>query len=350
MTNGKVFVTGNQYTLSKCAEVFDPSTGTFTRTSDMALARKNPYLFNLTDGRVLILGGVQKKYPPSTTLYSIQPEIYNPSDGSFTLLSTYHNGQSNHPWMPEVVRAIQMSDGRIFILSGTFDSAVLDPITGDIFTSASTLYSRTSAALTSLSGGRILLVGGDGSPASAEVFNPSGSSRGFNIYLRQSSDLAGTSTLLDSALTEGRYSDMSTTVLADGRIMFSGGRGSSASQLASVDIFDPSTMTFMSSPPSMSIARHSHGTVTFADGTVMIFGGWTPRIPSGTGTYQTKAVSMFNPVTNTFSTGFGETTTQRVKAPAVRLNNGTVLIVGDDGSSGSPTGSNAWTAEIYTFE
>jgi len=59
---------------------------------------------------------------------------------------------------------------------------------------------------------------------------------------------------------------------------------------------------------------------------------------------------MFNPVTNTFSTGFGETTTQRVKAPAVRLNNGTVLIVGDDGSSGSPTGSNAWTAEIYTFE
>jgi len=132
--------------------------------------------------------------------------------------------------------------------------------------------------------------------------------------------------------------------------MFSGGRGSSASPFASVDIFDPSTMTFMSSPPSMSIARHSHGTVTFADGTVMIFGGWTPRIPSGTGTYQTKAVSMFNPVTNTFSTGFGETTTQRVKAPAVRLNNGTVLIVGDDGSSGSPTGSNAWTAEIYTFE
>ena len=350
MENGKVFVTGNQYTLSKCAEVFDPSTGTFTRTSDMVLARKNPYLFNLADGRVLIIGGVQEKYPPSTTLYSIQPEIYNPTDGSFTLLSTYHNGYSNQPWMPYVTQAVQMSDGRIFILSGNTGTAVLDPTTGAVYASASTLYSRSSAALASLSDGRVLLVGGDKSPASAEVFNPSGSSRGFNYYLRQSSDLAGTSTLLDSALTQERYSSMATTVLADGRIMFSGGQGSSANQLLSVDIFDPITMTFMSSPPTMPIARTSHRTVTLTDGTVMIFGGSTPRIPSGTGSYQTKAVSMFNPVANTFSAGFGETTSQRVDAPAVRLNNGTVLIVGDDGSSGSPTGSNAWTAEIYTFE
>ena len=350
MENGKVFVTGNQYTLSKCAEVFDPSTGTFTRTSDMVLARKNPYLFNLADGRVLIIGGVQEKYPPSTTLYSIQPEIYNPTDGSFTLLSTYHNGYSNQPWMPYVTQAVQMSDGRIFILSGNTGTAVLDPTTGTVYASASTLYSRSSAALASLSDGRVLLVGGDKSPASAEVFNPSGSSRGFNYYLRQSSDLAGTSTLLDSALTQERYSSMATTVLGDGRIMFSGGQGSSANQLLSVDIFDPITMTFMSSPPTMPIARTSHRTVTLTDGTVMIFGGWTPRIPSGTGSYQTKAVSMFDPVTNTFSAGFGETTSQRVDAPAVRLNNGTVLIVGDDGSSGSPTGSNAWTAEIYTFE
>jgi hypothetical protein len=82
----------------------------------------------------------------------------------------------------------------------------------------------------------------------------------------------------------------------------------------------------------------------------MIYGGWPARIPNGTGTYQTKSVIMFDPATNTFTSGYGELTTPRVDAPAIRLNDGTVLIIGDDGNSGSPMGFNAWTAEIYTFE
>jgi hypothetical protein len=100
----------------------------------------------------------------------------------------------------------------------------------------------------------------------------------------------------------------------------------------------------------MSMMRSSHNTVTFTDGTLMIFGGWTERIPRGTGAYQTKAVFMFDPATNTFTSGYGDLTTPRVNGPAVRLDNGTILIVGDDGNSGSPMGTNAWTAEIYTFE
>jgi hypothetical protein len=108
-------------------------------------------------------------------------------------------------------------------------------------------------------------------------------------------------------------------------------------------------MQFMSNPPAMPITRAFHNTATFVDGMTMIFGGSTELIPRGTGTYRTKLVSMFDPTTNTFTSGYGDLTTPRVNAPAVRLNDGTILIVGDDGSSGSPGGSNAWTAEIYTF-
>jgi hypothetical protein len=315
----------------------------------MALARKNPFLFNLSDGRVLILGGVQNKYPPSTTVYSVQPEIYDPSDGSFTIIETFHNGYSGQPWMPMVSQAIQMSDGRIFLLSGTA-SAIFDPLTGIVIHSAETLYPRTSGAMAPLSDGRILLIGGNVSPTTAEVFDPSGTSRGFNIYLRQSSTLSGTSTLLESSLTARRDSAVTSTVLSDGRFMFSGGRDADGGYQSYVDIFDPATMQFMSTPPSMPMMRWDHNTVTFTDGTLMIFGGWTQRIPRGTGTYQTKAVFMFDPATNTFTSGYGDLTTPRVNAPAVRLNNGTILIVGDDGNSGSPMGTNAWTAEIYTFE
>ena len=350
MPNGKVLVTGNQYALSKCIEIFDPATKAFTRINDMALARKNPFLFNMSDGRVLILGGVQQKYPPSTTVYSIQPEIFDPADNSFTVLNTFHNGFSNQEWMPHVTHAVQMSDGRIFILSGSTGSAILDPMTGHVVQSASTLYPRTNGAITPLSDGRILLVGGNVSPTSAEVFTPVGTSRGYNTYLRQSGDLSGTSTLLESGLTARRDQFVTTSVLSDGRIMFTGGRNVNNEMQSSVDIFNPITMQFMSNPPSMSISRSSHNSVSFSDGTLMIFGGWTARIPSGTGTYQTKSVVMFDPTTNTFTSGYGELTTPRVDAPAVRLNDGTILIVGDDGNSGTPSGTNAWTAEIYTFE
>ena len=350
LPNGKVLVTGNQYTLSKCIEIYDPATKSFTRLNDMVLARKNPFLFNLSDGRVLILGGVQQKYPPSTTVYSIQPEIYDPSEGSFTVLNTFHNGYSNQEWMPHVTHAVQMSDGRIFILSGSTSSAVLNPLTGTVIQSASTLYPRTNGAMTPLSDGRILLVGGNTSPTSAEVFTPVGTSRGFNTYLRQSGDLLGSSTLLESMLTSRRDQFVTTSVLSDGRVMFTGGRNENNEMQSSVDIFNPITMQFMSNPPSMPISRSSHNSVSFSDGTLMIYGGWTARIPSGTGTYQTKSVIMFDPATNTFTSGFGELTTPRVDAPAIRLNDGTVLIIGDDGNSGSPMGFNAWTAEIYTFE
>ena len=350
LPNGKVLVTGNQYTLSKCIEIYDPATKSFTRLNDMVLARKNPFLFNLSDGRVLILGGVQQKYPPSTTVYSIQPEIYDPSEGSFTVLNTFHNGYSNQEWMPHVTHAVQMSDGRIFILSGSTSSAVLNPLTGTVIQSASTLYPRTNGAMTPLSDGRILLVGGNTSPTSAEVFTPVGTSRGFNTYLRQSGDLLGSSTLLESMLTSRRDQFVTTSVLSDGRVMFTGGRNENNEMQSSVDIFNPITMQFMSNPPSMPISRSSHNSVSFSDGTLMIYGGWTARIPSGTGTYQTKSVIMFDPATNTFTSGYGELTTPRVDAPAIRLNDGTVLISGDDGNSGSPMGFNAWTAEIYTFE
>ena len=350
LPNGKVLVTGNQYTLSKCIEMYDPATKSFTRLNDMVLARKNPFLFNLSDGRVLILGGVQQKYPPSTTVYSIQPEIYDPSDGSFTVLNTFHNGYSNQEWMPHVTHAVQMSDGRIFILSGSTSSAVLNPLTGTVIQSASTLYPRTNGAMTPLSDGRILLVGGNTSPTSAEVFTPVGTSRGFNTYFRQSGDLLGSSTLLESMLTSRRDQFVTTSVLSDGRVMFTGGRNENNEMQSSVDIFNPITMQFMSNPPSMQISRSGHNSVSFSDGTLMIYGGWSARIPNGTGTYQTKSVIMFDPATNTFTSGYGELTTPRVDAPAIRLNDGTVLIIGDDGNSGSPMGFNAWTAEIYTFE
>jgi hypothetical protein len=52
------------------AEIYDPHTGTFTRTGSMLEPRAEQYAFLLPDGRVLIYGGLNSSgYLTSAELY-----------------------------------------------------------------------------------------------------------------------------------------------------------------------------------------------------------------------------------------------------------------------------------------
>ena len=70
LPSGKVLLAGGSGDACNTAEVFDPSTGKFTRTSYMAEEKINGSSTVLLDGRVLLIGGM------GTAAYSATAELY----------------------------------------------------------------------------------------------------------------------------------------------------------------------------------------------------------------------------------------------------------------------------------
>src|SRR5437867_11763562 len=72
LNDGRVLFAGGSG--DRVAEIYDPSTRTFTRTGDMTAGRRGHSATLLADGRVLIAGGAP---------WSTSAEIYDPATESF---------------------------------------------------------------------------------------------------------------------------------------------------------------------------------------------------------------------------------------------------------------------------
>ncbi|CAF5116838.1 unnamed protein product [Rotaria sp. Silwood1] len=71
LTNGKVLVAGGYVGSSylNSAELYDPSTGTWTNTGSMSTARRYHTASELTNGKVLVAAGYSGSYLKSAELY-----------------------------------------------------------------------------------------------------------------------------------------------------------------------------------------------------------------------------------------------------------------------------------------
>lgn len=122
-------------------------------------------------------------------------------------------------------------------------------------------------------------------------------------------------------MTQARSAHTATR-LPDGRVLITGGFADSEAGLASVELFDPATLTFTAATP-MAVGRQSHTATLLDDGRVLIVGGLDR------GRYLASA-EIFDPATGTFSdvSRLGEARAGHV---ATRLSDGRVLIVGGVG-------------------
>jgi len=93
LNNGKVLIVGVEGTQS--AELFDPSTGTFSATGSMAVARVAHTATLLPDGQVLVVGGVAISIVgAASTLNSA--ELYDPSRETFTAAASMNEARQQH--------------------------------------------------------------------------------------------------------------------------------------------------------------------------------------------------------------------------------------------------------------
>jgi hypothetical protein len=105
LRNGKVLVTGGLTCdfVVQGADLYDPTTGTFTATGDMTIGRDFHAATLLPDGRVLITGGAGT---------AASAEVYVPSTGTFHSIGDMNIGREFHT-------ATLLNNGEVLVTGGS---------------------------------------------------------------------------------------------------------------------------------------------------------------------------------------------------------------------------------------
>ncbi len=161
LASGKVLVacgTANGQVGLATAELYDPTSGNWTVTGAMTTGRVYSSLTLLNNGKALVTAGYNNQL---TGIHAISGvELYDPVSGAWSLTGSLPAARYDH-------RATLLPDGRVLVSGGRTDSdiysdvAIYNPVVGTWTSSAPMKSPRTSHTATLLSTGKILLVGGE---------------------------------------------------------------------------------------------------------------------------------------------------------------------------------------------
>ena len=138
------------------------STGAFVPTGNMTIARSSHTATLLKDGRVLLTGGVNAGYGYAGSAGSA--ELYDPSTGTFTATGNMTTNRAGHT-------ATLLPDGRVLIggeYTGDGTAELYDPATGKFTQTGGMKDLHESQTSNLLSNGKVLITGAP----SAELYDP----------------------------------------------------------------------------------------------------------------------------------------------------------------------------------
>lgn len=282
-TSGDVLIAGGQDAPdsgSTAAEVFNPSSQTFSRVGDMSYTRIGAIAFVPRTGKLAdhpIVTGGQWQFSKHRSKVTGTSELFDPATGSFT-----KGPRIKMELDIEAGSVVELADGRFLIIAGSKRNKkcncvlinlamIYDPVKHKFSKTRGTLLQgRWGAAMARISGcgcsneGKVLIAGGyyKNTLAEAELFDPA------------TGKFSATGSMNSARVR------LTATTLNDGTVLVAGGQGSSGPPLDTAEIYDPATGTFSltTSKPggtNMNSARAEHTATLLNDGTVLIAGGRT---------------------------------------------------------------------------
>jgi N-acetylneuraminic acid mutarotase len=226
LQNGEVLVAGgyNQNVTNPfltSAELYNPSTGTWTITGSLHSARIYDTTTLLTNGQVLAAGG----YNTTPTAINIlaTAELYNPTTGKWTLTGKMHTPTTG-------AAAVLLASGQVLVAAGEnynnslTTAELFNPTSGTWALTGSMHAARNQHTATLLANGQVLVAGGQNGTsfvASAELYNPS--------------TAAWTTT---GSLNTPRIEDTA-TLLQNGQVLVAAGQDKNYNYLASAELYTP---------------------------------------------------------------------------------------------------------------
>jgi hypothetical protein len=262
LADGRMLVMGTTVELGSVAlaEVYDPATNQFAAAGSNPIARQMAAIALLSDGRVLIAGG-DTVYDP-TVLASAQ--LYDPARATFSPTGSLAIARTG-------AAATRLPDGRVLITGGVEDdntplasAEIYDPATGKFSRTGDMTVARAGHHQVLLANGQVPVIGS--SPpraeglASAELYDP----------------VTGRFTATGS-MSEIRAGE-AVVLLRSGQVLVAGGLGeesSSSIDLASAELYDPSTGKWLPTGP-MTVTRVNAASALLVDGRVLMAGGIGP--------------------------------------------------------------------------
>jgi subtilisin-like proprotein convertase family protein len=191
LAEGRVLVTGGETTLAgttgmASAELYDPSTGTWTQTSPMLLPRVRHRATRLLTGKVLVTGSTQG---------TVQTEVFDPLTSSFSPTGPLAAPRSRHT-------STLLPNGLVVVAGGSGGqqtAELYDPQTGRFETTADLNSARSGHSALALPDGNVLVAGGAYAASALEVFD-----RFSGTWTPVASGVTGASALDPVLLTDGR--------------------------------------------------------------------------------------------------------------------------------------------------
>src|SRR5438477_11961 len=169
---GEAFNSGDSRKALDSVELYDPTMGTWSSTSNLTAPRENHTATLLPNGKVLVAGGLNRGGDNNGVASSA--ELYDPATGTWSRTGNLSGDKIfGHTATP-------LPNGKVVVAGTALNVALYDPFAGTWSITAYLNAHRALHTATLLPSGKVLVAGGDDRGMTAELYDP-GNSLNSNI-------------------------------------------------------------------------------------------------------------------------------------------------------------------------